>query len=214
MIERNILNRELQKDLEPVLTVKRLTYSAIIQLIKNECYAIRVPNHYSLEACEIVTNNFLKSNLVENYINAQNIGRIGMAFYEVQENIDLLQKYYEVAKINQELIRNCFFPYVSPIDMLMIDLNKIWTAGCRLENLHGDIMFAGLLRVLDENAPIHPHQDILRRDAKTALNAYTIKNQLAANIYLNMPEKGGELELWGYGCSDEEYKNLLTPGDY
>lgn len=75
-------------------------------------------------------------------------------------------------------------------------------------------MFVGLLRVLDEGAPIHPHQDVLRRDAKTAINAYSLKTQLAANIYLNMPQEGGELQLWEHGCSDEEYKNLLTPGEY
>lgn len=197
-----------------VLTINSLNTESLLKLINNEVYAIRVPNHYAHEACKKVTNNFLSSDLIENYVNAKNIGRVGMAFFEVQEDTTLLKRYYELAKINNSLIKKTFFPYVSPIDMLMIDLNKIWQAGCKLENLHGENMFVGLLRVLDEGAPIHPHQDVLRRDAKTSINAYSLKAQLAANIYLNMPHEGGELQLWEYGCNDEEYKRLITPGEY
>jgi hypothetical protein len=197
-----------------VLTATQVTKENLLKLLTDEIYALRVPGHYSKEACKVVTNNFLNSDLIASYVNAVNIGRVGMAFYEVQEDPVRMEEYYRMAKINNKRIKETFFPYVSPIDMLMIDLNKVWDAGCKIENLHGDNMFVGLLRVLDENAPIHPHQDVLRRDARTAINAYTLKNQLAANIYLNMPEEGGELQLWNYGCSDEEYKNLLTPGDY
>jgi hypothetical protein len=197
-----------------VVSCQQITKDLLLKLLNNEIYAIRVPGHYAEEACKVVTKNFLNSNLIENYTNATNIGRVGMAFYEVQEDPVMLGKYYRLAKVNNVLIKKTFFPYVSPIDMLMIDLNKIWNAGCTLENLHGENMFVGLLRVLDEDTPIHPHQDLLRRDAKTAINAYTQITQLAANIYLNMPEIGGELQLWKDGCNDEEYKRLLTPGDY
>jgi hypothetical protein len=197
-----------------VLIEKQVTKHNLCKLLNGEIYALRIPGHYAKEACKIVTNNFLNSDLVANYINAVNIGRVGMAFYEVQEDPLRLEEYYRLAKINNTRIKETFAPYVSPIDMLMIDLNKAWPAGCKIENLHGENMFVGLLRVLDENAPIHPHQDVLRRDAKTALNAYTLTTQLAANIYLNMPEEGGELQLWANGCSDDEYRRLLTPGDY
>ncbi len=215
------LNTVKRKDLkikedhaQLVLTDTQVTKSNILKLLHNKIYALRIPGHYSKEACDIVTRNFLNSNLIANYTNAANIGRVGMAFYEVQDSHEMLEEYYRVAKINNARIKETFFPYVSPIDMLMIDLNKIWVAGCKIENLHGENMFVGLLRILDENAQIHPHQDLLRRDTKTALNAYTQITQLAANIYLNMPNEGGELQLWAHGCSDDEYKKLLTPGDY
>ncbi len=197
-----------------VLTDKNITKFNLLKLLNNEIYALRIPGHYAKEACQIVTKNFINSNLVAKYTNAKDIGRVGMAFYEVQENPTMLDTYYKIAKTNNMLIKETFSPYVSPIDMLMIDLNKAWIPGCKLENLHGENMFVGLLRILDENASIHPHQDVLRRDAKTALNAYTLMTQLAANIYLNMPSEGGELQLWANGCSDEEYAKLLTPNDY
>jgi hypothetical protein len=209
---KNFTKQEIGSQL--ILTDTQVTRNNMLKLLQNEILALRIPGHYSKEACNIVTKNFLNSDLIANYVNASNIGRVGMAFYEVQDSHEMLEEYYRVSKINNARIKETFFPYVSPIDMLMVDLNKIWNAGCKIENLHGENMFVGLLRVLDENAPIHPHQDLLRRDAKTALNAYTQITQLAANIYLNMPKEGGELQLWSQGCSDEEYKRLLTPGEY
>ena len=69
--------------------------------------------------------------------------------------------------------------------------------------------FAGLVRVLTENSSIEPHQDIFKRDDEITWNDNgQIKEQIAFNFFLDNTEDGGEMELWNWKPSDDEYRKF------
>ena len=101
-------------------------------------------------------------------------------------------------------LRQIFAPYQTPIDQLRLRLDEICPAGAKIEQIEKNKkMFVGLCRVIDPHKIVLPHQDDIRWDHQQDKLANLI-NQLAVNIYLKIPETGGELELWDYGFSTKE----------
>jgi predicted 2-oxoglutarate/Fe(II)-dependent dioxygenase YbiX len=52
------------------------------------------------------------------------------------------------------------------------------------------------------------HHDILAKDAPGNYQAISLQGQLAANVYLKMPEQGGELQIWQTELSPEEFDQM------
>jgi hypothetical protein len=57
-------------------------------------------------------------------------------------------------------------------------------------------MFVGLSRVIEPGVDFLAHHDIVAKDVPDVFSARSLRSQLSANIYLQMPSKGGELWLW------------------
>ena len=85
--------------------------------------------------------------------------------------------------------------------------------GANLENIHGRKMFIGLCRVIEPNVDFLPHQDKLSKDAQYIKTTSMLKTQFAANVYIDIPENGGELDLWRQELDDENY-DAMRKGSY
>ena len=131
----------------------------------------------------------------------------------------MLKRYYEQAQVSIQSLRQTCFPHLSPLDKLRLELQEIWVPGAHIENVHNQTMLAGIGRVFEDNFELPPHQDIFARDISDIgiPPAYPFDNfitQLSANIYLQIPKSGGELEVWELKPSisareairDREYK--------
>ena len=181
-------------------------------LLEGKCLAISVQNFMDQRICAIVSKALFKQHY-EYYTYAQDsVGRYGTSFSEVGENLDMFSKYYSNSNLSVETIRQTFAPYLSPIDKLRLELDEKWPQGAMLESFDpGQKMFVGLCRVIDAEKEVFPHQDVIQFDAKgkSFVKASQIINQLAVNIYLQMPQHGGELELWDFGIKDvHEYQKM------
>ncbi|MGY0400322.1 MAG: hypothetical protein ACWIPH_10500 [Ostreibacterium sp.] len=93
---------------------------------------------------------------VKPYVNAPNIGRVGMAFYETIDDPQCRLAYYSQAETNNRWLRDLFFPFISPIDYLKSALDITWSGGCHLA-VFEQKMFAGLLRIFSQGASAEPH---------------------------------------------------------
>jgi hypothetical protein len=141
----------------------------------------------------------------ERYLNAPSIGRIGMAFYEAENQLPRIADYFESAFDNIEVLRRRCEPYLSPIDRLRCVLDEAWPAGANLETLYGRKMYVGLSRVMRPGVRFLAHHDIFAKDAPDSFRAVSLQAQLAANIYLNMPSDGGALQLWQNKLSSDTF---------
>jgi hypothetical protein len=175
--------------------------------------AIIIPNYYPIELCLRATI-LLSKNKIEHYQNAPSIGRYGMAFYETENNQRKIDLYYHTAISNIQKVRKIFCPNLSPIDKFKLDLEECWIPGATIQNIHDKKMFVGLCRLLEPNIDFLPHQDIFCLDAIDNDMAKKLLSQLALNIYLTMPDKGGEVELWNFGFSKDDYLKKLDQGSY
>lgn len=189
-------------------TVSELTNENLIGLFQGDDLVLQVKNYFERETCLILKQKILKSMKLGFYENAPNIGRVGKAFYETINNPYSEKEYFEnQAKWIEDLRKTCS-PFISPIDALRLALDDIWSSGSIVASIDGQKMFVGLVRYFTSLASAEPHQDIIQRDAPHKDISGMIKCQLAFNVYLEMPEIGGELEIWDWVVTDEEFKCL------
>ena len=103
--------------------------------------------------------------------------------------------------------REFFEPYLSPMDRLRLELDEEWKHGASLLDLGDGKMFCGLFRVL--SGGVLAHEDKLERDHHRELpERLNYTAQLAANIYLNVPDQGGNILSWNKSLGDHEYDEL------
>ena len=197
-----------------VLKVKELTSENILALANSEINAISVEGFYDHDLCDKMYDFFVKN--IEYCINAPSIGRIGMAFYETDSKDELIEDYYINSRKRINSIRSAFHPYLSPIDKykLRLYLQEIWVQGANIENIHDRKMFIGLCRVVEPNIDFLPHQDKLSKDAMYIEKSLGLIGQFAANIYLDIPEEGGEIDMWSEELDDDTYDSLRKGGSY
>jgi len=83
-------------------------------------------------------------------------------------------------------------PYLSPIDKLRLELDENY--GANVAVFEEKKMFVGIGRVMradgSVNSELQPHFDSLPPDF------FPLDGQFSANVYLKVPESGGELEVW------------------
>ncbi|KGQ51102.1 hypothetical protein JL04_02360 [Gallibacterium anatis] len=139
------------------------------------------------------------------YENAKSIGKIGMAFYEVEGDPERFNEYFDTAQKSIEEFRNRCFPLISPIDLVRCYLDETWLAGANIARLYGKKMFIGLSRVVEPNITFLAHHDILSKDAPDSFEAHSLLAQIACNIYLDVPNDGGDLHIWEKEMSPEEF---------
>jgi hypothetical protein len=192
----------------------QLNQRELVKLASGEVQAIHIPNYYPQDLSALMAQRLINHPLFGHYVNAPDIGRIGMAYFETTASEHLHQKYYEQANEAIQLVRDIFHPYVSPLDLLRLQLQELWAQGANIENIEGQHMFVGLTRVFQDGAGALPHQDCLAWDAPGNERATELLSQLTANIYLSTSEIGGEVELWKQRLSLEEYDSLRFENQY
>ncbi len=177
------------------LETEILDEQCLKQLGNGEVLAIRVKQYLPKDLSRRLADKIMTPGYAH-YINAPSIGRIGMAFYEAENQPELLDTYFEQARNNINDLRKLCLPYTSPIDKLRCELDEAWPAGAHLESLHGKKMFVGRSRVVQPGVYFLAHHDIFAKDAPHSFHASSLRSQFACNIYLDMPDEGGELEIW------------------
>lgn len=192
-----------------------LNLSSLNDLIASKVLAISVKQFFPSELCKEVSKKIF-SEKYEYYDYAQqSVGRYGMSFSEIA-NETKFNEYYKRSVNEIEVIRSIFHPFLSPIDHLRLRLDELWPVGAKIEQVHkNQKMFVGLLRVIDPNKIVYPHQDMIAWNAyQCEKNAVKIQKQLAANIYFQVPKNGGELELWDFGIKKMSVYNKLAGDSY
>ncbi len=194
----------------------KLTADAIVQLATGNATAIRVAAFLPTQTCDVITKLALASKLHGAYENAPRIHRVGCAFFEAGANTAAAIKYLDNATHWIETMRTECAPHALPMDVLRLHLDEIWPGSAQLNRLGGRQMFAGLIRRFQPGAGAEPHQDHLEWDAQNAgiEDHPCFDAQLAANIYMKVPPRGGELVIWPSSLTRSQYDEARIPGSY
>ncbi len=191
-----------------IKTIKEVKRADLLGIFENRSLLLNIPDFFDENTCSSLTKKIHNNMILGFYENAPKIGRIGKAFYETIASKKTQNEYFESSQQWIFELRRCCFPLISPIDSLRVYLDDIWPYGSTLASVNGKKMFVGLARYFTSEASAEPHQDIIQRDAPDTDISKIVKRQIAANVYLNVPNQGGELEIWNWAASDEEFKNL------
>ncbi len=185
----------------------------LIALVEHSIYALRIPGYSSTEESQEFAERLLAHPLFGFYVNADNIGRVGRAYFETISDPALRERYHSESRSMMRAIREACTPLLTPIDRLRLELQEAWSWGANIENLGEGKMFVGLSRLFAEGSEALPHDDHLWRDAPHSTLAQTLTTQLTCNVYLQVGE-GGELELWDRRLPPDEFEALRLPGSY
>lgn len=191
-------------EIEKILTDSTLNISNLLKLIDQKCLVLRIPGFITDAACEKISAG-LKSTGYSDYLNAPSVGRIGMSYFETGRRQDIIDQYFSTALENIELLRRACYPHPCPIDTLRCILDEIWPTGCSLQTLYERKMFVGLSRCMKPGVPLLAHHDMFGRHAPGTPEATSLISQFAINVYVDVPEAGGELAIWTNEMSDEEF---------
>lgn len=202
--------------MKALMVSESLTTEAVVALIADEVQVVRVQDFYVADACDHVAEALVSSSLYGEYVNAKNIGRVGMAFFEAASSPSLLEQYLSSSRLWLEQMRALSAPYLSPIDKLRVAMDETWPGGATLARLRHRPMFSGLIRVFENGGHAEPHLDNTGWDAEAlGLGAETASPvQIAANVYLQVPSKGGELNIWAHRPDRDDFASRQMPGTY
>ncbi|HTU72725.1 MAG TPA: 2OG-Fe(II) oxygenase [Trebonia sp.] len=141
----------------------------------------------------------------------ESVGRVGQSLYETlgndgQTRHDILQSYLESRPAMLDRIRRACAPYEVPLERFYRLIDKFY--GAELATYNGRELFSGIVRVIPSGEDVVPHNDSFSRDVPELEIAREVDGQFAANIYLRLPDEGGELQLWDLRPSDEELARI------
>jgi hypothetical protein len=190
-----------------LLELDALDTESLLRLTDERLLAVRVRHFVPRPLADELGQQIL-GNGFATYTNAPSIGRIGMAFYEAENQRAQMDDYFASVANNLEELRRRCRPYLNPIDLVRCTLDEVWPAGARLQTLWGRKMYVGLSRVVKPGVRFLAHHDIFAKDAPGSEEAESLTTQLACNVYLTMPSVGGELQLWSEELSPDAFDAL------
>ncbi|MFI0228073.1 2OG-Fe(II) oxygenase [Streptomyces sp. NPDC017086] len=188
------------------ITARVFSHADIQSVIDGTCLAVHIPQFIPGLVLETVREKLVEHPDRGGLSQASEFQRIGFAFSEISDEASR-DRYYAEARDNIQRMRDLFAPYACPSDVLRLLLEEAWGAGAHLLRLDGRKAFIGICRYQDKNVDLNPHTDALERNLP-AESGHSLKAQLSANIYIDIPESGGELELWGVEPTEDEYARL------
>lgn len=189
------------------LEVEQLTHEALRRLANNETMVLHIRKFIDPVICRSLAQR-AENYGYSAYLNVPSVRRIGMAYYETEGKVELIDRYFAEARKNMNDFRKACQPFVSPIDTLRCTLDEVWNHGASLQSLQGRKMFIGLSRMVEPGTTFLAHHDIFAEDAPGSIEATELKAQFGANVYLQMPNTGGSLMMWQKEFSPDQFKIL------
>ena len=188
-----------------------LSKKDIIDLARGKVHALVIQDFYDTGLLHSVCQKILKSPNIGNLQHAKEFERIGHAYSEIS-TVEQKNHYHLNAKKHIEIIKD-FFPIGNyPIDKFQLLLNQYWPNGASILEMGSQKCFAGICRILNQNISLEPHTDKIEKNFLT--HNLIFEAQLSANLYLQMPSLGGEVEFWDLELSDEDYEKLKGQRHY
>lgn len=189
----------------------QLTAETLLKLANREIGAIHVKGYYPVDIAEKVAQQAINHQALGHYHkqHTSSVGRVYMPHIDTKRDPELTKKYHDQALPAITDVRSMFHPYLSPVDRVRLELQELWPAGANLMRLRERACFVGAFRVFQpQTSEFYPHNDAIDQETD-APEIEGILNQLVANIYLQVPDEGGNLQLWLREPTEEETRIIL-----
>ncbi|MEU9197834.1 2OG-Fe(II)-dependent halogenase WelO5 family protein [Streptomyces hundungensis] len=188
-----------------------LTAETLLKLANREIGAIHVKGYYPDDIAQEVAQKAINHQALGNYHkqHTSSVGRVYMPHIDTKWDAELTNQYHDQALPAIQDVRSMFHPYLSPVDRIRLELQELWPAGANLMRLRGRACFVGAFRVFQPStSEFYPHNDAIDQETD-APEIEGVLNQLVANIYLQVPEEGGDLHLWLREPTEDETRTIL-----
>ena len=186
----------------------------LLDISSGKILAVRIQNFYSPKICKQISGSLASNSELEGYRVEPKFLRSAESLFDTVDDKIAKKRYFHSANSQTRSTRGLFFPYLSPIDKLILDLLPQQPFGVKILHLAHACTF-GQTRVARDGGSAKPHDDILDEDVDPKkFPQAKLKAQLSFNTYLALPQNGGELELWDYIAPKFEKRLLKEPRSY
>lgn len=187
--------------------------ASITQVSTGAVGALVVPEFIPSDIALLLAERLLHEDSVAEHTSVSRLQLFGVPFFSATD-YDGSQAYYEAAQVFSRRIRNISAPHGSPLDAMFGFINDCWPTGLKNERLEcGRRMSPGIVRIFRPGIDVMPHHDRLDQEMPDSLRAQSLVAQLGINLYLSVPERGGDLELFFQEYDPEAYARL-SDGSY
>lgn len=177
----------------------------LVDLLKGDCHAVRIPEFLSGAELDGLRERFVGRTDHGPLGTDGQFRRIGYAFSETT-SADERTAYFDAARPNIGKLRDIAGPYAYPSDKLRLLLDETWPAGAGLLRDGNRPFFVGVTRYQAGGVDLEPHTDNVARNLPQDFPV-TILRQLSVNVYLDMPDVGGELQIWPEYPDEADYQS-------
>jgi hypothetical protein len=196
-----------------------LTYEALAALMDGACLAVHVPAYCEEGLASRLGAWFAKHESLSPYDHELRDGEATRYAYFGVDRVGFplnktwgtgrdanLERYMLEALPAMRRVRQACAPALCPVDRLRLELDELWPDGAQVASFVGKKMFVGIGRVMrPENS--RPSEEVPHFD-RLPPEVHRFERQFGANVYLSVPDSGGELEIW-----DVLGQNGLTRAD-
>ncbi|CAM5589686.1 hypothetical protein SCANM124S_06347 [Streptomyces canus] len=206
-----------------VVEAEKVSGPDLLALARGETMAISIDGYCDPQLGRGIARHLLDDERrYTHYENVPDVHRWGHNTYDGLSSPESEEDYFSDALPAIQSLRGYWSPHLSPIDRLRLELQEGWPSGANMEYLDRRALFVGQARIFHEGNGAIPHQDFLpwelkdRRESQQVDGIAQLTGQLTANMYLQTPALGGELELWSTGYDYADYDSLRAgpPNSY
>lgn len=202
-----VIRRNRFSDARPEDLVAIATRSALTLVIEST---------FSASSCQVAAAAFTEG--WGGYLGVEpRFQKLGMDsnLFEAGRTEPGLEAYFSRAKDNLCAQRAAMSPLLAPADYLRLAFSEFWPYGFDVARLHpGRIANFGILRRFDVGGLVEPHNDRPVEDLPNNGVLLSMETFFAFNMFLEVPSRGGALELWDFAPTLAEYEALKVRGNY
>jgi len=199
-----------------IIEQPNLTQQDLLTLFTGEILALRIYPFQRVTTCQKWQQDLKSKGTLSRYSNATDVpvNRIGMTLFETENKTEKISQYLKDAANTRPVLRK-IFGNINPLERIIRGLKQSWSLGCNIQQYNQEPMNPGIIRSFEasNNGGLPPHVDSLLKDLPHSEAFGDLQCQLAANLYFEVAQKGGELELWDYEPQLDELATLYT-GSY
>jgi hypothetical protein len=201
-----VIERAFPKTIVPdgsrVVTTDKLTQPLLEDLFTHRACAIRLRGFCDSALARRLSSWVLERDDVREWpvkyldgrtVKADTEYGIGLPMSEGFSSKEKFTQYFMEAVPSIHGLRAASAPGMSPVDRLRLELDEAWPEGAHLRHFRGRCMFAGIARVMRPEAS-------LGKNGICHIDGVPVPNRregiFSANTYLQVPDSGGELEVW------------------
>lgn len=187
-----------------------LTAQNLFNLFENKIPAIQIPNFATQAECRAFSTAAHNANFAyHERVPPPPIGRIGVPqFGYIKKTKD---EYFVAVKqeyqTQREIINKSFHPLNRLLEMLRSTVST--EVNISQDGQFGNF-FAGLVRLIHKSVPLH--MDFIQTDAPE-WGVANVDAQLAWNLFLSVPERGGECIVYNRLWQPEDEMHKVTGGE-
>ncbi len=202
----------LASDHAPLTTCSELTTSALDDFFANRTCAIRVPEFATTRTCREMTR-WLSRRELKKWGGTDTSYGAGIPVNALSWSLGSTLSYFREALASIRAVRNACSDRLSPVDKLRLELDELWPMGANVsrENPYRRKMLVGLARVMRPDGlldGITRVEGLVHTDS--ALFIDPARGSFSANVYLNVPSSGGEVNIFTLAMKQPEHLQNLV----